>query len=111
METTELLFAKVEEHFYLCLTSAQDEEVARAMEKLKASLLEVETHSESAKNYPKLFLEMFQFKAIASWNLWNQTPKLYAAIGEFIHLKNPYEDEFREEVTRIGLGRYLEMVL
>lgn len=103
------LFAKVEENFYLCLNS-EERDIESAMEKLKESLLEVEKHSESAKNYSVLFLEMFQFKVISSCSIWAQTPKLYSAIGEFIHLKNPYEDEFREEVRRMGLGRCLEMI-
>jgi hypothetical protein len=103
------LFARVEEHFYACLTSSEHHDVARAMEKLKASLLAVEEYSEFAKDYEVLFLEMFQFEETSGSSLWEETPKLHSAIGEFIHLKNSYEDEFLEEVATLRLGQYFKM--
>ncbi|WPU66555.1 hypothetical protein [Peredibacter starrii] len=107
---SDILFAKVEENFYRCLNSNHEEDMTMALEKLKASLVEAEVHSHSAKKYSKLFLEMFQFSETSSESLWAQAPKIYSAVGEFIHSRNSYEDEFREEVNRMGLGKYLEMI-
>lgn len=107
---SDILFAKVEENFYRCLNTDREDDLAHAFEMLKASLIEAEAHSESAKRYSKLFLEMFQFTVTSSESLWAQAPKIYSAVGEFIHSRNSYEDEFREEVMRMGLGQCLEMI-
>lgn len=104
------LFEKLEENFYRCLTSRRRDEVAVNLKRLEESLVEVGQYSECAKNYPVLFLEMFQFEEIASSSIWSKTPKLYSAIGEFIHLKNSYEDEFRDEIKRMRLGRFMKMI-
>ena len=107
---SDILFAKVEENFYRCLNANREEDLTNALEMLKASLIEAEAHSESAKRYSELFLEMFQFTATSSESLWAQAPKIYSAVGEFIHSPNSYEDEFRDEVMRMGLGQCMEMI-
>lgn len=103
-------FLKVEENFYRCLNSERQDEVNVCLKKLEQSLVEVEPYSEFAKNYPLLFLEMFQFEVTASRSFWSKAPKLYFAIGEFIHSRNPYEDEFRDEIKRMQLGRFMKLI-
>lgn len=108
-------FEELESVFIRLLTLREKTNLPALLENFSKKLEAIDAGFASPQAKPSilktnLFVEIFQFEALSTQEIWRKAPKLHSLIGEIMDQRNPYEVKFRAKVKEKGLGVFLNFV-
>ena len=113
MRNNEELYRELEQVFFELLILKEEIKLPALLERFSRKLEVVDGRLSSptlSTSTGNLFIEIFQFETLSSYEIWCKAPKLHSLVGETVDWQSPYEVEFRAKIKEEELGLLLGLV-